>query len=127
MYTRSNLKRSLKTTHRAHWRLFETVSVTLFYCATCRYDAEHTNTDPFRMLFNAASSEKETMMGLNERLGDLFCRLDRNKGDAGGNCIVYMQAIECLHEELRLQKACYETEISKLRYRQTQLETEITQ
>jgi len=66
------------------------------------------------------------MMGLNERLGDLFCRLDRNKGDAGGNCIVYMQAIECLHEELRLQKACYETEISKLRYRQTQLETEIT-
>jgi len=67
------------------------------------------------MLFNAASSEKEAMMGLNERLGDLFCRLDRNKGDAGGNCIVYMQAIECLQEELRLLKACYETEISKLR------------
>jgi len=81
----------------------------------CRYGSEHTNMDPFRMLFNAASSEKEAMMSLNERLGDLFCRLDRNKGDAGSNCVVYMQAIECLQEELRLLKACYETEISKLR------------
>jgi len=84
-------------------------------CVYCRYDSEHTNTDPFRMLFNAASSEKEQMMGLNERLGDLFCRLDRNKGEGGGNCIVYMQAIECLQEELKLLKACYDTEISKLR------------
>ena len=67
------------------------------------------------MLFNAASSEKETMMGLNERLGDLFCRLDRNKGEGGGGCVVYMQAIECLQEELKLLKACYDTEISKLR------------
>ena len=61
------------------------------------------------------------MMSLNERLGDLFCRLDRNKGDAGSNCVVYMQAIECLQEELRLLKACYETEISKLRYDNTRL------
>ena len=67
------------------------------------------------MLFNAASTEKEAMMGLNERLSDLFCRLDRGKDESGGNCIVYMQAIECLQEELRLLKACYDTEISKLR------------
>jgi len=67
------------------------------------------------MLFNAASSEKEDMMSLNERLGDLFCRIDRHKGDSNTNCIVYMQAIECLQEEIKLQKACYETEISKLR------------
>jgi len=66
-------------------------------------------------MFNAASSEKEAMMGLNERLGDLISRLDRNKGEDGGNCIVYMQTIECLQEELRLLKACHDTEISKLR------------
>jgi len=67
------------------------------------------------MLFNAASSEKEAMMGLNERLGDLFCRLEKSKGDSGSGCVVYMQAIECLQEELRLLKTCYDAEISKLR------------
>ena len=95
--------------------VYPTCYVVHVACVRCRYDSEHTNTDPFRMLFNAASSEKETMMGLNERLGDLFCRLDRNKGEGGGGCVVYMQAIECLQEELKLLKACYDTEISKLR------------
>lgn len=72
--------------------------------------------DPFRMLFNTASAEKEAMMSLNERLGDLFCRLDKAKSEGGGGgCVVYMKAIECLQEEIRLLKACYDSELSKLR------------
>ena len=72
--------------------------------------------DPFRSLFNAASSEKEDLMCLNERLGDLLMKIEKLRTDSGKlDNSEWLRAIACLEEEIKKLKAFYETELSKTR------------
>jgi 5'-deoxynucleotidase YfbR-like HD superfamily hydrolase len=81
-----------------------------------RYCGDHTNTDAFKMLFNTASKEKEDFVCLNDRLADLFAKLEKMRSENGKDgCAQYMKTILCLHEEIKKLRAHYEAELSKLR------------
>jgi len=72
--------------------------------------------DPFRALFNAASSEKEDMIYLNDRLADLLMKIEHMKGESGKfDNSAWIRAIACLEEEIKKLKAFYEAELSKTR------------
>jgi len=71
--------------------------------------------DPFRSVFNAASKEKEDFIYLNDRLSDLFRKMEKLRGGAGGDCSKYLETIACLEEEIKKLRMFYEAEISKQR------------
>jgi len=71
--------------------------------------------DPFRSVFNAASKEKEDFVYLNDRLSDLFRKMEKLRGGKGGGCEQYLKTIACLEEEIKKLRMFYEAEISKQR------------
>jgi len=71
--------------------------------------------DPFRSVFNAASKEKEDFVYLNDRLSDLFRKLEKMRGGGGDSCSQYLATIACLEEEIKKIRSFYEAEISKQR------------
>jgi len=71
--------------------------------------------DPFRSVFNAASKEKEDFVYLNDRLGDLFRKLEKLRGGTGSGCEQYLKTIACLEEEIKKLRVFYDAEISKQR------------
>jgi len=71
--------------------------------------------DPFRSVFNAASKEKEDFVYLNDRLSDLFRKMEKMRGGSGTGCEQYLKTIACLEEEIKKLRAFYEAEISKHR------------
>ena len=66
-------------------------------------------------MFNAAATEKEDLMCLNNRLADVFTRLDKLGGGEKTDITAFLKAIECLKEEIKKIKICYENELSKMR------------
>jgi len=71
--------------------------------------------DPFRSVFNAASKEKEDFVYLNDRLSDLFRKMENMRGGGGDSCQQYLKTIACLEEEIKKLRSYYESEISKQR------------
>jgi len=71
--------------------------------------------DPFRSVFNAASKEKEDFVYLNDRLSDLFRKMEKMRGGGGGDCEKYLSTIACLEEEIKKLRTFYEAEISRQR------------
>jgi len=80
-----------------------------------RYCGGHSNMDPFRSVFNAASKEKEDFIYLNDRLSDLFRKMEQMRGGTGDGCGQYLATIACLEEEIKKLRTFYEAEISKQR------------
>jgi len=80
-----------------------------------RYCGGHSNMDPFRSVFNAASKEKEDFVYLNDRLSDLFRKMEKMRGGGGESCAQYLATIACLEEEIKKLRSLYEAEISKQR------------
>jgi len=72
--------------------------------------------DPFRCLFMAASSEKEDMICLNDRLGDVVLKVEKLRfGGGGQDSSSFIKAIDCLNEEIKKIKTAYDLELSRLR------------
>jgi len=72
--------------------------------------------DPFRCLFMAASSEKEDMICLNDRLGDVVLKVEKlRSGGSGQDSSTFIKAIDCLKEEIKNIKTAYDQELSRLR------------
>lgn len=71
--------------------------------------------DPFRSVFNAASKGKEDFIYLNDRLSDLFRKMEKMRGGTGDSCAQYLATIACLEEEIKKLRTFYEAEISKQR------------
>jgi len=83
--------------------------------AYARYCGGHSNMDPFRSVFNAASKEKEDFIILNDRLSDLFLKLEKMRGGQGSGCEQYLKTIACLEEEIKKLRMFYDAEMSKQR------------
>ena len=73
-------------------------------------------TDPFRCLFMAASAEKEDMICLNDRLGDVVLKVEKLRSGSGQDSSTFITAIDCLKEEIKRIKTAYDLELSRLRY-----------
>ena len=73
------------------------------------------NTDPFRCLFMAASAEKEDMICLNDRLGDVALKVDKLRDGSGQDSSTFIRAIDCLKEEIKKIKTAYDQELSRMR------------
>jgi len=73
------------------------------------------NTDPFRCLFMAASAEREDMICLNDRLGDVVLKVDKLRSGSGLDSSTFIKAIDCLKEEINKIKTAYDLELSRLR------------
>jgi hypothetical protein len=58
-------------------------------------------------------------MGLNNRLADIFMKLEKMRsegGKGGGDVTAFLHTIQCLQDEIRKIKICYENQISKMRF-----------
>jgi len=72
--------------------------------------------DTVRTLNVIATTEKEDIRVLNDRLGDLFSRLERARSDSGNkDNALFLSAIAGLQEEIKKLKAAYEIELNSLR------------
>ena len=101
------------------FRVAPLIGVSLVVLIADRYGTQHSNCDAFRSLFNAAASEKEDMMCLNNRLADVLMKLQKLREEGGqgkDNIAAFLKAIQCLQEEIKKIKICYDNEISKMRY-----------
>jgi len=63
----------------------------------------------------AASSEKEDMVCLNDRLGDVVAKVEKLRSGSGVDSSTFLKAIDCLKEEIKKIKTAYDLEISRLR------------
>ena len=87
----------------------------LCLCSQCAPGVEVCNTDPFRCLFMAASAEKEDMICLNDRLGDVALKVDKLRDGSGQDSSTFIRAIDCLKEEIKKIKTAYDQELSRMR------------
>jgi len=71
--------------------------------------------DPFRSVFNTASKEKEDFVYLNDRISDLFRKMEKMRGGSSESCSKYLETIACLEEEIKKLRTFYEAELSKQR------------
>jgi len=86
-----------------------------FVYSQCAPGNEVASTDPFRCLLMAASAEKEDMICLNDRLGDVVLKVEKLRSGAGQDSSTFIKAIDCLKEEIKKIKTSYDLELSRLR------------
>ena len=84
-------------------------------CSQCAPGNDVTRVDPFRCLFMAASAEKEDMICLNDRLGDVVLKVEKLRSGKGQDSSTFIKAIDCLKEEIKKIKTAYDLELSRLR------------
>ena len=77
--------------------------------------ASGSSVDPFRCLFMAASADKEDMICLNDRLGDVVLKVDKLRAGSTHDSSTFLRTIDCLKDEIRNIKTAYDQELSRLR------------
>jgi len=73
------------------------------------------STDPFRCLFMSASADKEDMICLNDRLGDVVLKVEKLRSGSGQDSSTFIRTIDCLKDEIKKIKTAYDLELSRLR------------
>ena len=63
----------------------------------------------------AASAEKEDMICLNDRLGDVVIQVEKLRSGSGQDSSTFIKAIDCLKDEIKKIKTAYDLELSRLR------------
>jgi len=63
----------------------------------------------------AASADKEDMICLNDRLGDVVAKVDKLRSGSGQDSSTFIKTIDCLKDEIKKIKTAYDLELSRLR------------
>jgi len=63
----------------------------------------------------AASAEREDMICLNDRLGDIVRKVENLRTGSGQDSSTFIRTIDCLKEEIKKIKTAYDLELSRLR------------